>query len=178
MLRRMSKGCAICKRKGHGYTSCPLPLKRPRSPQLNETESAYHKRLRWNEYMRLYQVRKDAEDPTRKTRRNEQVQARQSKPGPSREKHLRRQRRAGDRAKAVLDAHKAKPCMDCDGKFPPECMDFDHRPGEKKLFSVGVFKRIASKKLEAEIAKCDLVCSNCHRIRTTTRRRAKKKPRE
>lgn len=67
--------------------------------------------------------------------------------------------------------------MDCRGTFPPECMDFDHRPGEVKLFNVGVYKRISSQKLEVEIAKCDIVCSNCHRIRTTARRRAEKKPR-
>ena len=30
----------------------------------------------------------------------------------------------------------------------------------------------------AEIAKCDLVCSNCHRIRTAARKRQKLLPRE
>jgi hypothetical protein len=56
--------------------------------------------------------------------------------------------------------------MDCGGTFPPECMDFDHRPGEKKLFGIGQGLRRKLEALLAEIAKCDLVCANCHRIRT------------
>ncbi len=56
-----------------------------------------------------------------------------------------------------------KPCLDCGGSFPHYVLDFDHRPGEEKKYNVGsVHTRSA---LQAEIAKCDLVCSNCHRIR-------------
>jgi hypothetical protein len=55
-------------------------------------------------------------------------------------------------------------------------MDFDHRPGEKKLFamgSAGVQVRVSLEGLLAEIAKCDVVCANCHRIRTYHRGRQK-----
>lgn len=64
--------------------------------------------------------------------------------------------------------------MDCGGRFPAVCMDFDHRPGEKKLFTVAamVGQHQTSKRVLAEIAKCDVVCSNCHRIRTATRHQA------
>jgi hypothetical protein len=44
-------------------------------------------------------------------------------------------------------------------------MDFDHVRGEK-LFGIG--PGVAShglKALATEIAKCDLVCANCHRRR-------------
>lgn len=69
-----------------------------------------------------------------------------------------------------LDRAKAQPCVDCGGVFPPECMDFDHRPGEIKLFSIGNRTLDVSRAaLTAEIAKCDLVCANCHRVRTKTR---------
>ena len=71
-----------------------------------------------------------------------------------------------------LDALKAGPCMDCGGRFPPECMDFDHVRGEK-LFSLGSIRNCTVKapwrEVLAEIEKCDLVCSNCHRTRTTRR---------
>jgi hypothetical protein len=65
----------------------------------------------------------------------------------------------------------ATPCMDCGGTFPPECFDFDHRPGETKTHSVGylVATRYSWPRIEAEIAKCDVVCANCHRIRTKVR---------
>lgn len=61
----------------------------------------------------------------------------------------------------------AVPCADCGGVFDPVCMDFDHRPGTKKLFTIshGIARRTYDAVL-AEIAKCDIVCANCHRIRT------------
>jgi hypothetical protein len=70
-----------------------------------------------------------------------------------------------DRARAITIAAKSVPCMDCGGLFPWVCMDFDHVRG-KKLFNIaeGMQKKLSV--LLAEIAKCDVVCSNCHRIRT------------
>jgi hypothetical protein len=79
-------------------------------------------------------------------------------------------RRAYEKAAARVATLKAKPCMDCGGMFPPECMDFDHRdPASKTLTGVQFY--VNSEKVAAEIAKCDLVCANCHRTRTKRRRR-------
>lgn len=61
-----------------------------------------------------------------------------------------------------------QPCMDCGNKFPPVCMDFDHVRGEKVSDISLIVNRSLNTILE-EIAKCDLVCSNCHRIRTYNR---------
>lgn len=60
------------------------------------------------------------------------------------------------------------PCMDCGGIFPPYVMDFDHRDPKTKLFSLAAGKSLLKNRvlLEAEVAKCDVVCANCHRIRT------------
>ena len=67
---------------------------------------------------------------------------------------------------------KSEPCVDCGGRFDACCMDFDHRDSASKLYNVGsMFSRHYSRELiESEIAKCDLVCANCHRIRTRTKR--------
>lgn len=73
------------------------------------------------------------------------------------------------RRRAEMDELKTAPCMDCGGMFPPECMDWDHRPGEQKTGSLGGLYIASRAKVMAEIAKCDLVCSNCHRIRTKSR---------
>ena len=59
-------------------------------------------------------------------------------------------------------------CMDC-GLHPEysQVLEFDHRPDEVKLFHIS--DRMGSGTMEdfiAEIAKCDIVCANCHRIRT------------
>lgn len=62
------------------------------------------------------------------------------------------------------------PCMDCDVSYPPYVMDFDHRPGVDKKFNISDYRNVSSvKALLDEIEKCDLVCANCHRIRTFTR---------
>ena len=66
------------------------------------------------------------------------------------------------------------PCMECNGVFPWCVMDFDHRPEEDKSFGIATFSGQALSatniaKIEKEIAKCDIVCSNCHRIRTRDR---------
>lgn len=71
---------------------------------------------------------------------------------------------------------KSQPCMDCGGTFHFSAMDFDHRPGEKKVANVTYLARnmrTQMKALLAEIAKCDLVCSNCHRVRTYSRMEVK-----
>ena len=74
--------------------------------------------------------------------------------------------------KAWMNEIKARPCSDCGMFFPVCCMDFDHRIGTVKKFNVGsMFAHHYSRKLiESELEKCDLVCSNCHRVRTRDRK--------
>jgi hypothetical protein len=68
---------------------------------------------------------------------------------------------------------KCGPCVDCGQKFHPFAMDFDHRPGADKKDHVSVLtgKKMNLDVIQAEVNKCDLVCSNCHRIRTIKRLR-------
>jgi hypothetical protein len=68
---------------------------------------------------------------------------------------------------------KDKPCADCGGRFPTVCMEFDHRDPAEKSFGISESALRARASLEAEIAKCDVVCSNCHRIRTAVQVAAK-----
>lgn len=73
--------------------------------------------------------------------------------------------------KQKIDDLKDQPCHDCGNRYPPECMDFDHVRGDK-LFGVSTRRNDSWKRILAEMAKCDLVCANCHRIRTRDRLRA------
>jgi len=75
-------------------------------------------------------------------------------------------------AKAWMIEIKSNPCHDCGGVFDICCMDFDHRAGTEKKYNIGsMFAHHYSRELiESELAKCDLVCANCHRIRTRERR--------
>ena len=73
--------------------------------------------------------------------------------------------------KTFVDAAKARPCMDCSHQFPAVCMDFDHVRGKKVAnVSILVARCRALQVIQDEIAKCDVVCANCHRIRTLERR--------
>lgn len=60
------------------------------------------------------------------------------------------------------------PCMDCGGKFEPHQMDFDHRDPELKSFNIMTGRAMLMKRerLLTEVAKCDVVCANCHAVRT------------
>lgn len=77
--------------------------------------------------------------------------------------------------KAWMLELKSKPCTDCRHKFPACCMDFDHREPAKKKFNVGSMfaHHYARELIELEIEKCDLVCANCHRIRTRDQKQGK-----
>ena len=63
---------------------------------------------------------------------------------------------------------KDKPCTDCGVRYEYFAMDFDHlRDKEMILGSQG--RKSGRKKIEAEIAKCEVVCAVCHRYRTQKR---------
>jgi len=74
-------------------------------------------------------------------------------------------------AKERLAVLQAEPCMDCKNRFPVCAMQYDHVRGEK---SDNVSTMVAEGRewsvIETEIAKCELVCANCHAIRTMERR--------
>jgi len=70
---------------------------------------------------------------------------------------------------------KEAPCVDCGRRFPPECMQWDHRPGEVKYRAISRITSMPREALMAEIAKCDLVCANCHAIRTKARQPCKER---
>jgi len=71
-----------------------------------------------------------------------------------------------------VNYYKRMPCMDCGQTFPEVCMDFDHRDADAKVRPISqmVNRRSSWATIRAEMDKCDLVCSNCHRIRTQSRR--------
>lgn len=70
-----------------------------------------------------------------------------------------------------IKALKAAPCMDCGVHYPHYVMEFDHREGTVKVSTVSRLLRNSPwLKVLEEIAKCDVVCANCHNARTFMRR--------
>jgi len=66
-------------------------------------------------------------------------------------------------------ALKDEPCVDCGNKYAPWIMQFDHLGDEDKVDKISRMGTYSWKKVEEEIAKCDLVCANCHADRTYRR---------
>jgi hypothetical protein len=75
---------------------------------------------------------------------------------------------AKGRGKAFVAEYLAThPCVDC-GENDPRCLDLDHRdPATKRGSLADLITRtqVNNAVLEAEIAKCDVRCANCHRIK-------------
>jgi hypothetical protein len=87
-------------------------------------------------------------------------------------------RDAGARAKSKVEQlrellrriKEENPCIDCGNRYPFYVMDFDHARGVKEFeIRIGVAGRKGWSRIYDEIAKCDIVCANCHRIRTWDR---------
>lgn len=67
--------------------------------------------------------------------------------------------------KLIRGLKEQTPCADCGKKYPYYVMDFDHINGQKKDV-VSKLTKSSPKIVLAEIKKCEIVCANCHRMRT------------
>jgi hypothetical protein len=91
-------------------------------------------------------------------------------------KHNNRNQAARARnSKIVQDHKKDKACQDCGGAYPSYVLDLDHIDPKTKVGNVSKLagQPISAKRILAEIAKTEIVCSNCHRKRTYQRRKTK-----
>jgi hypothetical protein len=75
-------------------------------------------------------------------------------------------RQRNQHAQELIRRLKNKPCADCKDRFEHWQMDFDHRVQADKKFNISQPGARSIKNILEEIAKCDLVCANCHRSRT------------
>jgi hypothetical protein len=90
---------------------------------------------------------------------------------------LRKKHRAHYRAKETLRREQLReyqrsvrertPCADCGQRFPWYVMEFDHPLGRNGAPLIGFIRYMS--RLKAEIAKCEVVCGNCHNTRTHMR---------
>lgn len=76
--------------------------------------------------------------------------------------------------RAFLRAYKEeKGCADC-GTKDFRVLDFDHRDRSEKSFNLAIAAagQVSQAAMRAEVAKCDVRCANCHRIKTFEETRA------
>lgn len=180
----MTKVCTACK------CEHPLDYFSPQGPARPNTLRAWCKACCSENSSEYYQKNREKQDQNHKAcvaktpwkAVERKRQWRIDNPDKYREENLRNKVPARKHVKMLkekklrvqdwlIEKYDKTPCLDCGLSFPWCVMDFDHRPGETKDFALSrVAGRRASPKLiskvEKEIAKCDLVCSNCHRIRT------------
>ena len=70
-----------------------------------------------------------------------------------------------------LNSLKESPCIDCGGSFHFSAMHWDHLPEYEKSFNIGSCRsgKYSKQRVLEEIEKCELVCANCHALRTYSR---------
>lgn len=80
-------------------------------------------------------------------------------------------KRTTDKRREQIRSAKRRPCADCGVEYPSYVMDFDHL-GDKEFNVSASILFAGQQRIANEIAKCEVVCSNCHRERTYRRRQA------
>jgi formate-dependent nitrite reductase cytochrome c552 subunit len=101
--------------------------------------------------------------------RRGRLSAEQWAPGTS--KYIAAKRARWQENVKMLNELRGVPCADCGRQFPPFVMQFDRRDAANKKFEVTRIINRSRKVILEEIAKCDIVCANCHSERTYRRRR-------
>lgn len=86
----------------------------------------------------------------------------------NREEARAKKARQRERMRAIIREAKDVSCTDCGHRYPHYVMEFDHDeapavPGHRPsdLVSSG-----SPRRLREEIARCEVVCANCHAART------------
>ena len=67
--------------------------------------------------------------------------------------------------KRLAEIKQASGCVDC-GERNPIVLDFDHLKDKKYNISRMIHDGHSWASIKKEIKKCEVVCANCHRIRT------------
>jgi hypothetical protein len=82
----------------------------------------------------------------------------------------RNRRRYAEGTELLLEYFADHPCLDC-GEKDPLVLEFDHL--RDKAFNIATKMTAYSwETVLEEIAKCEVVCGNCHKRRTARRRRS------
>lgn len=68
--------------------------------------------------------------------------------------------------KYVREIKESTACVDCNKYYPYYVMDFDHQHSKEFIISKAINDGTSLDKIKQEIDKCEIVCANCHRVRT------------
>jgi 5-methylcytosine-specific restriction endonuclease McrA len=86
----------------------------------------------------------------------------------NRQRYIDTAKRNKVRMREYVRSLKEKPCTDCSVQYPYYVMHFDHL--HSKEYDIATLVNYNNRgKIESEIAKCEVVCANCHAQRTHQR---------
>ena len=63
-------------------------------------------------------------------------------------------------------------CVDCGYNENADALEFDHLPGYEKDRTIASMMYASWGAIKTEMRKCEVVCANCHAIRTRQRERS------
>jgi transposase len=69
----------------------------------------------------------------------------------------------------IQEYKQGKKCTDCREEYPYFVLDFDHLADKSFNVSKHRLHTTSLDVIKAEIEKCEIVCANCHRMRTFAR---------
>jgi hypothetical protein len=84
----------------------------------------------------------------------------------NKERRLKRQRELRDIQRQIIAQEKVRRgCAHCGYRESPVALDAHHHNGDKE-FEIGkaVVARKSIEEIMIELAKCEILCANCHRI--------------
>lgn len=126
----------------------------------------------WCPKCKEYKTLQDfSKNRTRKNGIASQCKACQMYPGKNEKNAVTMMARYHHRGQIIDDLKVMVGCADCQYNAHPEALDFDHVFGDPKKKNVSQLKCFSWKVIWNEVMKCEVVCANCHRIRTANRRK-------
>jgi hypothetical protein len=77
-----------------------------------------------------------------------------------------RLRRTAEKRKWLNEYKRNKPCSRCGKIYDPLCLDLHHLDPMNKVSTISFMIQgtHSLKVLKEEVAKCEVICANCHRL--------------
>lgn len=178
-MERYERGVRNCKDCGKEITqttrglckTCYARLFRAKIQSEESQKKAYEYRKKYRELNKdkILAYRKNKRQYARAYARKYKVSLGNRKSRPRTEEY---KAKVAKTYKQVCDYKLGKGCIDCGYNKHPEALDFDHLPQYEKKYGISGLARsnATPETLWAEIAKCEVRCTNCHRIMTYNRR--------
>jgi hypothetical protein len=90
--------------------------------------------------------------------------------GQKEKNRIRTNRNRTIKKREIWEMKETSGCVDCKEKYPHYMLEFDHLPEFEKTGSPTQLMQTHSwSRAMDEIDKCEIVCANCHKIRTWSR---------